>query len=78
MKLLRLLLLLLIGAMAVSWLSHTPYWKRTKATHFALPVETRPVTEDIFEKLRNKGLAANKIIRQKGYNDSECFLLDMS
>ena len=78
MKLLRLFFLLVIVVTAVSWLSHTGMWKRTKAIHFNKRVETRTLPEYHLKKVKDKGVAAKKFVQQKGYNDRTCFLLDMS
>jgi hypothetical protein len=78
MKLLRLFFLLVIVLTAISWLSHTGMWKRTKAIHFNKSVETRTITEYDLKKVKDKGVAAKKFVQQKGYNDRTCFLLDMS
>lgn len=78
MKLLRYLFLISTTILAVSWLSETRIWKKTKALH--IPKSKKEFSPDnkSIEKLKNKAALAKQFVLQKSYNSSVCFLIDMS
>ena len=78
MKFIRLLIPVTIGIVAVSWFSLSDFWKKTKAIH-PLKKETRfIITSSVKEKLKQKGAAAKLFTQNKNYNETICFLLDMT
>lgn len=78
MKLFRLFLLAGIALLAISWFSGSAIWKKAKALHLAQKEASYPFTNNIEKKLEEKASLAKQFIRQKGFNDKVCFLLDMS
>ncbi|MGB3005405.1 MAG: hypothetical protein WBC06_02775 [Chitinophagaceae bacterium] len=78
MKLLRLFLLAGFALVAISWFSGSALWKKAKAFHLPQKEVSYPVSNNIEKKLEEKASLAKQFIRQKGFNDKICFLLDMS
>lgn len=78
MKLLRLFLLAGFALVAISWFSGSVLWKKAKAFHLPQKEVSYPVSNNIEKKLEEKASLAKQFIRQKGFNDKICFLLDMS
>lgn len=78
MKIVRLLLLSGIAIVVLGWFSQTKTWKKTITLH-ALKKEVKlPVSNKTIEKLEQKVTAAKSFVKQKGYNENTCFLIDMS
>lgn len=78
MKIFRLLLLIIFVIAGASWFSHTKMWKKTKALHLPQMNITYPEDNVTNEKIQGKVTDARKFIRQKKFNTSFCFLIDMS
>lgn len=78
MKIIRLLFLLGIAIVAVSWFSHSTFWKKTKALHLPKKEVTYTIENKVKEKLEQKVIAAKKFVQQKNFNEAVCFFIDMS
>ncbi len=78
MKIFRLLLLLAIVIIAVSWFSNSTIWKKTKALHLPKAETSYKLTDKAEKKLEQKASVAKRFVEQKNYNSSLCFLIDMS
>ena len=78
MKIIRLFLLFSIIIIAVSWFSNSTIWKKTKALHLPKKEKNYTVKSATKEKLEQKAAAVKRFVQQKGFNDSVCFLIDMS
>lgn len=78
MKILRLITLACIAFLAISWFSHSPVWKKTKALHLPKQEKTYPRTNNTAIKLDQKAAEAKLFAQRKGYNDNVCFLIDMT
>jgi hypothetical protein len=76
MKLTRLLAVILIFFITISWFPKTAFWKKTNK----LPEKQAFVRIDKIrtEKLKEKIEATRKFVLQKGYNNKICFFIDMS
>lgn len=78
MKFIRFLLLSGIVIVALGWFSHTNTRKKTIALHAPQKEVILPVSNNTIEKLEQKATAARLFVKQKGYNENTCFLIDMS
>jgi len=78
MKVIRLLLLLGIVIIAVSWFSHSTVWKKTKALHFTKKETRYSTTNKTLVKLDQKAAEAKLFVKHKGYNENTSFFIDMS
>ncbi len=78
MKISRLLLLSAILVIAASWFGFSKIGKRVRSIYFPKHPTFYSVKEGTHEKLQQKAAIATKFIRQKGFNESTCFLVDMS
>jgi hypothetical protein len=80
MKIFRFLLLTAVVITAISWFANSAIWKKTRALHL-LQSETHSTTlapNNIERKLELKASEARSFVKQKGFNDDVCFLIDMS
>ncbi len=78
MKLLRLLCLLAIVIIAVSWFAKTNTGKRTKAVYLPKKETTYKKAPAVYGKLHKKAVEAKAFVLKKAYNDETCFLIDMT
>ncbi|HEX4876403.1 MAG TPA: murein L,D-transpeptidase catalytic domain family protein [Chitinophagaceae bacterium] len=78
MKLSRLLLIVLLACVAVSWFPKTAFWKKTKALHLSKQATLYRTDPAWLSKLGTKADEARSFIKQKGFNNNHCFLIDMS
>lgn len=78
MKLSRLLLIVLLACVAVSWFPKTAFWKKTKALHISKQTTLYRTDPAWLSKLGTKADEARSFIKQKGFNNNHCFLIDMS
>jgi hypothetical protein len=77
MKISRLLLLSSILIVAASWFSFSKPGKRIRSIYFPKHHISYPVKNSRNEKLEQKAALAAKFVREKGFNESVCFLIDM-
>ncbi|MBK6937851.1 MAG: murein L,D-transpeptidase catalytic domain family protein [Chitinophagaceae bacterium] len=79
MKLLpRLLFIILIVCIAVSWFPKTHFWEKTKKTLLTkkeVALKPKTVTN---AKLKTKAAEARNYLTGKNYNNQTCFFIDMS
>jgi hypothetical protein len=78
MKVRHLLLLSGILVITVSWLTFSKTGHRIRSLYFPKQHTSYPLKKGSFEKLKLKAAIAAKFVRQKGLNESICFLIDMS
>jgi hypothetical protein len=78
MKLRRLLCLLGIVIIAVSWFTQTKTWQKTKALHLPKKETNYKTAPSVFAKLDKKAAEAKIFVTKKGYNNETCFLIDMA
>lgn len=79
MRRLSLLLICLLAVVfAFAWFTTTSLWKRNKTKWLGHNTETYTVPDVSVKKIREKGRDAKLFTKQKGYNESTCFLVDMS
>lgn len=78
MKIYRYGFLFLFLLLAVSWFSGSAVWKKTRALHFSGSHTGGAGYSFPEAKIRAKAAAARKFVLQKGFNTSQCFLIDMS
>jgi hypothetical protein len=78
MKLLRLFLIIAIAFMALSWFSQSKAWKKTKALNTTLTGSSYSLPDKRLEKLEKKAVAARNFVKRNGYNETVCFLIDMT
>lgn len=74
----RLLLIILVGCVAVSWFPKTHFWKKTKATHLPKKEAVAKVNPAVNARLDEKAADAKTFVARKGYNTNTCFFIDMS
>lgn len=75
MKLSRLLLVILICCVTVSWFPKAAFWKKKIVhTEAAKPRKETPAT---LEKAHQKALAARSYAKHKGFSTTTCFLVEM-
>jgi hypothetical protein len=72
------ILLLIIFLLSFAWLSSSGYWKKAKATRTASGAKEYKLTVDLKEKMQLKAAEAKTFIERSNYNESVCFLVDMS
>jgi hypothetical protein len=68
---------LTIIVVSASWFSETSFWEKAKASYISRSQQTYSLNNEIEEKLLQKVIEAKRFIRQKGYNDNYCLLIDM-
>lgn len=78
MRLFQLLLLAFILLGCLVWLPGSPCWKRTIAVRSVKRPASYPVRQTERDALKEKAAAAKLFVKQKGYNDEWCFLINMS
>jgi L,D-transpeptidase catalytic domain len=78
MKLIRLLTLVCIAIIAISWFSHSKLWKKTKALYLPQKQTSYTTTDKTTKKLEQKVAEAKQFVQRKGYNENVCFLIDIS
>src|SRR6185436_6951236 len=72
------LLLLLVLILSVGWLSSSGYWKRAKTDWIgSIPKKHEPAAVS-GEKMQAKAAEAKAFTERNRYNESVCFLIDMS
>ena len=72
------LLLLLVLILSVGWLSSSGYWKRAKTDWIgSIPKKREPAAVSS-EKMQAKAAEAKAFTERNRYNESVCFLIDMS
>jgi hypothetical protein len=74
----RTLLLFFLLLLSFSWLSSSGLWKRTRAELACNQSRHYELLPEFFEKIKLKTAEAKSFIKQKGYNNYYCFLIDMS
>lgn len=74
----RILLLLFSLILSFGWLSSSGYWKRAKAARAGSKPKEYTLKVNSKEKMQLKAADARTFIQQKNYNESICFLADMS
>jgi hypothetical protein len=74
----RTLLLLFLLLLSFAWLSSSGYWKKAKANRTSPAPKEHKFTVHSKDKMQLKVAEAIKFIQQKNYNESVCFLVDMS
>ncbi len=78
MKVTRLLSLLAILLVSLSWFRYSGPGKRVGALYLPKHSASFPLKNLTLEKLKQKVAAARLFIQQKGYNNKVCFFIDMS
>lgn len=78
MKITRLLLLTGILVIAASWFSFSKTGKRIRSVYFPKYPVSWSVKKGIYEKLQQKAAIAAIYVQQNGFNESTCFMIDMS
>jgi L,D-transpeptidase catalytic domain len=78
MKIIRFIALACIAVIAISWFSHSGIWKKTKAIYLPQKQTVRTLADNRVKKLEEKAAEAKHFVRQKGYNEAVCFLIDMT
>lgn len=78
MKYSRLLLIIFLGCLAVSWFPKTAFWKKTKALNLPKERKTYLINPAWTAKLKEKAGEAKLFVKQKAYNNNYCFLIDMN
>jgi hypothetical protein len=73
-----ILLFILIAILSLTWFTSSGIWKRTRSLHFNNLAEQHSLSDITLKKARIKALEAATFLKQKNYNQSICFLLDMS
>jgi hypothetical protein len=74
----RILLLFFVLLLSFGWLSSSGFWKRNKTGWPGNKPRQHELATGSIEKMRLKAIAAKTFITQNNYNDSACFLVDMS
>lgn len=64
--------------MAISWFSQSRSWKRIKAFHLPKKETSYPRGNSTTKKLEEKAAEAKLFVKQKGFNEETCFLIDMT
>ncbi len=78
MKVRHLFLLSGILVITVSWFTFSKIGHRIRSLYFPKQHTSYPLKNSSFEKFKLKAAIAAKFVRQKGLNESICFLIDMS
>ncbi len=78
MKLVRFLALTFIAVIAISWFCHSTLWKKTKALYLPKKQTSYATRDKTAKKLEQKVAEVKQFVRQKGYNENICFLIDMT
>lgn len=78
MKIPRLLLLACILIIAASWFSFSKTGKRIRSVYFPKHHIAYSAKDGANEKLQQKAAIAAKFVQKNGYNESTCFMIDIS
>jgi hypothetical protein len=78
MKLTRLLAILVVFFIAISWFPKTAFWKKSNENNLSSGQITTTFDKGFFPKMKEKINAAKKFVLQKGYNNKTFFFIDMS
>ena len=74
----KALLVFFIFLLLFSWFTSSGIWKRIKANN-SIHVKKEIAAENaIVEKVKKKSVDAVSFVKKNGYNESVCFLLDMT
>ena len=74
----KALLVFFIFLLLFSWFTSSGVWKRIKANNY-IHTEKKYHTENAeVEKLKKKSTEATSFIKKNGYNETVCFLIDMT
>ena len=74
----RTLLLILFLVLSFTWLFSSGLWKRAKTNWSANKPGTQKLADPLLKKLKLKAAEAKLFAQQKEYNETICFLVDMS
>jgi hypothetical protein len=74
----RTILLLFILVLSLAWFSSSGIWKRNKPNWIGYSKAPHKPPVSSFEKSREKAKEAKNFVQQNNYNESICFLVDMS
>ncbi len=78
MKIIRLLPLTGLAIIALSWFSHDLTRKHTATADDPKQAVSPLLKNNTYRKLEQKAAIARQFVNQKGFNESICFLIDMS
>ena len=73
-----MLLLIFLLLVSFSWFSFSGTWKRTRALYLPKQKTTYTKTPVLNAKLEEKVAAAKSFVQKKNFNETTCFLIDMS
>ena len=73
-----LVFLVAIGSIAFGWFSFTGSYKKSVTPKLVNNTIDRHVKKAIFKKIKSKAVEAKAYSRSKAFNESVCFLIDMS
>lgn len=74
----RVLLLIFLLLFSFTWLFSSGLWKRAKTGWDADKSEPRQIADSPLKKMKLKAADAKLFVQQQGYNETICFLVDMS
>lgn len=74
----RILMIVLLLLLSITWIFSAVERKRERVTETQPDNLSTDDNETVFKKLRTKADSAKRYIRQKGFNESVGFMLDMS
>ncbi len=78
MKKIVLAFLLAVLLIFVAWLSQSAIGKRAQSLHLPSSKSNRELSAEEIHRIKGKASLAKAFIRQKPFNDTYCFLIDMS
>lgn len=78
MKFVRFIAIAVFAILALSWFSHTPYWKKARTVYSTTRTAPHVLATHSPKKLQQKAAEARTFVQQKKYNDNICFLIDMT
>jgi hypothetical protein len=78
MKFSRLLLIVFLACVAVSWFPKTAFWKKNLPLHGPNQKAKHPYNIKWLIKMEERAAKAKEFVKQKGYNTNLCFFIDMS
>lgn len=78
MKFIRLLALVCIAVIIISWLSNSNLWKKTKALYLPKKQTSYAITNKTAKKPEQKATEVKQFVQRKGYNENVCFLIDIT
>ena len=74
----RSLLLVFLLLLSIGWLSFSVIWKKTASKRVNSNNEIYSEVSHLFKKLQLQAEEAKLFVKEKGYNENICFLIDMS